>query len=191
MYPVTPETDIIDEFVTLSMDEDAALSYVGGYLIRALIKKVNRRKVTNKEKLTEALMNFKENSEECDNEESTDNDENVEEKPEEVDWLSLCNRGGLYRSRTEFLNFLHSMEIVVKKVMRKNVTSESIVKVDVMVKEDEDVLFWWEVLCSTVNIDNDVAAVLLTFVIELYITLQGFAYTTRYKNWQGTVISLE
>lgn len=81
MYPVIPEMNYTDETVTLSTDEEAALSYVGGYLVRALLKKVERRQLNNKEKLTEALRNFKETPE--------DEDSINDDETNKMDWLSM------------------------------------------------------------------------------------------------------
>ena len=53
-------------------------------------------------------------------------------------------------------------------------------EMEAAVNEDAEVMFWWEVLCSTVNVDNDTAAVLLPLIVELYINLRGFAFTTRW-----------
>ena len=55
MYPVTPGMNFTDETVSLSTDEEAPLSYVGGYLVRALLKKAENRQLNNKEKLIEVF----------------------------------------------------------------------------------------------------------------------------------------
>ena len=47
-------------------------------------------------------------------------------------------------------------------------------------KNDEEVMYWWEVLCSIADVDNDTAAELLSFVVEFYVTFRGFAFTARW-----------
>ena len=49
-----------------------------------------------------------------------------------------------------------------------------------MVKEVEDVLFWWEVLCSIVGINNETAKTLFILITHHYITIRGFALTARW-----------
>ena len=163
----SPIVDRNEDGMTLSKDEEAALTYVGGYVVRSLIKKLPHKNVPTKEKVMEALLNFKERPEDddgsvCDTEE-VDEDGNI-------DWMSMCNRGGLFCTKTEFRNFLLSMELVLKTVTRRKITSQTNMKkeMEAAVNEDAEVMFWWEVLCSTVNVDNDTAAILLPLIVELY-----------------------
>ena len=117
IYPVTSVADCSSEAITLSTDEEAALTYV----IRPLLKKVEGRQ------LKEALKQFLEIDDD------PDDDGDGETEP---DWLSMCNRGGLFRVRTEFINLLHSMEIVL---MKANVTSDSVRKE----VTDQKMMTWW------------------------------------------------
>ena len=183
MYPVNSGSlsDSVDQVVCISDDEEAALAYVGGYLIRALIKKINTGCLQSKAKakavLIHALYKFLEHPDEVPTEEVED--EIVESK----DWMSLCNRGGLFCVRTEFNNFLLSVEIIIKKVTekaRKAIGTNIKLEAHERVKEDEDVLFWWEILCSIVNIHNDTAKTLLEFIVDHYVTVRGFAFTSRW-----------
>ena len=60
---------------TLSADEESALWYVGGYIIRAMTHRLDRSKFVFKEEMTFTLIDFIEHKE-CDNdlEESADLD---------------------------------------------------------------------------------------------------------------------
>ena len=87
-----------------------------------------------------ALYSFRENSE--DNEDDMELD--VDREADSSNWV---DRGGLYHVCMEFYNFLYSLEIQVKQIMRKdNVQklkdgiSEAIVK---RAQENDDVCFWW------------------------------------------------
>ncbi len=102
-----PNSNNHNEDIYLSANEEAARSYVGGYLIRALINKVNNRQLSCKANIVEALHKCHE----C----FDDVTDEVNDESDIQDWKTLCNRGGLVFIRTEFQNFLISIEIVVKR----------------------------------------------------------------------------
>ena len=162
--------------VNISVDEEAALKYVGGYIVRSLMKKINRKHHSLKAKMILALQSF------CENSHHDDSREMDEETVEDLDWVSLCDRGGLYHVRTEFHCFLYSVEMVVKKIisnlreMKTGFTS----RLENNVKQDVDVLFWWEILCAVVNVENDAACELLSEVVQHYVVVRGFAFTSKW-----------
>lgn len=105
MYPVDELESPDDVAVSITDDEDAALAYIGGYVIRALI--TSKRKLERKSMvIIHALYQFLEHPDETVIYDTNEDSENQ-------DWMGLCNRGGLYVVRTEFHNFLTSVEIVV------------------------------------------------------------------------------
>ena len=114
MYPASPTCDnqsSADEPVSLTTDEEDALSYAGGYVVRAMIKKMKKsdRISPHKSDFLNALDKFHEHPDDANpNDAAGENDK-------EPDWLSLCNHGGPLRVHTEFRNFLLSVEIIVKK----------------------------------------------------------------------------
>ncbi len=181
MHPVstTPDNTSNEATINLSSDEEAALSYVGGYVVRAMIKKVKKSSEDSHKKklLIIALDKFHEHPDDV----NVNVNEDDQEQEQEPDWLTLCNRGGLYLVRTEFQNFLLSVEIIVKK-MTKKIERTGIQKDKIFneVKEDEDVLFWWEILCSTVMVDSETSQQLLGLIIQHYIVVRGFAVTARW-----------
>ena len=48
------------------------------------------------------------------------------------------------------------------------------------VKQDVDVLFWWEILCAVVNVENDAACELLSEVVQHYVVVRRFAFTSKW-----------
>ena len=48
------------------------------------------------------------------------------------------------------------------------------------VKQDVDVLFWWEILCAVVNVGNDAASELLSEVMQHFVVVHGFAFTSKW-----------
>ena len=86
-----------------------------------------------------ALYSFRENSE--DNEDDMELD--VDREADSSNWSNLVDCGGLYHVCMEFYNFLYSLEIQVKQIMRndhvqklKDGISEAIVK---RAQENDDV----------------------------------------------------
>ncbi len=170
----TQAENFSSEFTSLSRDEEAALSYIGGYLVRAVTKKVKKSpEGPNKKDLLLALDKLHENPDEI-------HEESNNEEEKEPDWLSLCNRGGLYLVRTEFQNFLLSTELIVKKLSTNIENMQIYERIKSEVKKDEDVLLWWEILCSIVMIDNDTSRLLFELIIQHYLVVRGFSTTARW-----------
>ena len=139
-----------------------------------------RRSHPLKEEKILALYSFRENSE--DNED--DMELNVDREADSSNWVDLVDRGGLYHVCMEFYNFLYSLEIQVKQIMRKDNVhklkdgiSEAIVK---RAQENDDVCFWWRTLCSTVEVDSNTAEALLPQITEHYIIVRGFVFAARW-----------
>ena len=49
-----------------------------------------------------------------------------------------------------------------------------------MVQQDEDVLFWWSVLCAVAEVDSDTESALLPILVNHYVTIRGFAFAARW-----------
>ena len=60
--------------------------------------------------------------------------------------------------------------------MKKGFTS----RLEDNVKQDVDVLFWWKILRAVVNVENDAASELLPEVVQLYVVVGGFAFTSKW-----------
>ena len=164
--------------VNITVDEEAALKYVGGYIVRSLIKKINRKHHSLKAKMILAQQSF------CENSHHDDSREMDEETVEDLDWVSLCDCEGLYHVRTEIHCFLYSVEIVVKKITRfgnlREMKTGFMSRLENNVKQDVDVLFWWEILRAIVNVENNAASELLSEVVQHCVVVRGFAFTSRW-----------
>ena len=51
---------------------------------------------------------------------------------------------------------------------------------EVKVSGDDDVRFWWEILCKLKNVPDGVAKELLHYIVELYVVVMGFAFAARW-----------
>lgn len=169
----TTENDCANSEVVLSCDEEGALSYVAGYVIRAVSKKVKASAIKEKEELLGALNMLYEHTDDTEGDTDTEDDT-------EPDWMKLCNRGGLYIARIEFRNFLESAEIVVKR-MTRNIESMVKDKIILEIKKDDDVIFWWKSVCKDVcACGTSTQPDLQDMIVEHYVTIRGFAATARW-----------
>lgn len=163
----------------LSTDEESALAYVVGYILRSLKEKIERSKPELMLEMVLGLYSFRENSEQC--EESNNGNGNEDEN---VDWVKMVNRGGLLHSRIEFKHLLHAIEHVVKQEIRLGKESAMKAgfkeKMSLIIRQDEDVLFWWSTLCAITDVDNTTAEALLPQIVALYVTIRGFAFAGRW-----------
>ena len=159
--------------IDLTDDELHALGYVGGWLLRSEVKKIERLNHPRKEDLIEALLSFKENSEDT----ATNEDERI--VPE---WTKVINRGGLYVCNVEYFDFLCAVETVVKGLMHRGQEEKMkegfATKVKKAVLEDEEVLFLYSILCA--NIDNAIMDFLLVRLVESYVAVRGHAFAAQW-----------
>ena len=51
---------------------------------------------------------------------------------------------------------------------------------EVKVSGDDDVQFWWEILCKLKNVPDGVAKELLHYIVEHYVVVMVFAFAARW-----------
>ena len=92
-------SDLSNATVDMSADEESALHYVAGYMIRSLRAKIERSKPNLREEMVLALYSFREDSEQCEKigEESSEG--------EQPNWMKVVDRGGLFHCRMELTYF--------------------------------------------------------------------------------------
>ena len=75
-----------------------------GYMIWSLQKKIEKRKSKLLEEMIFALHSFfLEDRERCDQSDTTDDSDNL-------DWVKVLDRGGIFHCRMEFIKFLCAIE---------------------------------------------------------------------------------
>lgn len=157
----------------ISMDEENALYYVSGYVIRSLRKKLTRDPSKLNDDMISVLHSFLEDSE--------GHEDNDDENP---DWISTIDRGGLLHCCMEFNHFLYAVEVVIKKEMRQG--NEMAMKAGFkeklthIVECDEEVLFWWLTLHNVADIEDKATKATFSLILSHYITLRGFAFAARW-----------
>ena len=109
-----------------------------------------------------------------------ENDNEMYDVDGSSDWISVMDRGGLnHVSNTMFLLLL-AMEMEVKTHIAK-LPDDSNIHKDLLKEKllsNEEVDFHWESL--SVNWVEGVSTSLLSYIIEYYLTVRGFAYVS---NW--------
>ena len=146
----------------LTYEQVNALRYVAGYVCQK-VKNIEASKHAHKGVLL-CLTDL------C------DKDEDVSES---ADWVHAANRGLCLVSETTAVLF-HEIELLVRKVFNKEgklngITTNLRDKVKESVLEDENVQFHWCMLIT--DIEDDKAKILLTMIVDLFITVRGFSFT--------------
>ena len=85
-FPLNEGTNYFPVSADLSVDEESALCYVGGFMIWSLQKKIEKRKPKLLEEMIFALHSFLEDREQCDQSDTTDDSDNL-------DWVKVLDRG--------------------------------------------------------------------------------------------------
>lgn len=108
-YPTTANiTKCITETTYISYDEENAVWYIGGFIIRKVRRKIKALDV--KDDLLAMLEKF-EGKEDMEDESLTgDDEESVDTKK----WITLIDRGGLVKCSNNFYSFLRSVELEIK-----------------------------------------------------------------------------
>ena len=92
-----------------------------------------------------------EDRERCDQSDTTDDSDNL-------DWVKVLDRGGIFHCRMEFIKFLCAIEVVVNGEMIRG--NEATMKEGFKEKlafevHQDEVLFWWSNLCDVTNVDSE------------------------------------
>lgn len=146
--------------------EENALRYVAGYVCRKVHERLQSS--TSKDKAVMILC-------------LTDMNGGDEDSLKHTDaWLNTINRGGLWQVTDE----VYQLFVIMEEQLRQKLTtaheehlstSKKTELVDDLLK-NEDLLFQW-CFCAT-DLAQDTAMVLLKQMVELYVTVRGFAFAS-------------
>ena len=179
--PVNHTSDTCtSDFTYLTPDEQGALKYVAGYLIRNSVKKAMKQNQRNKETIVYSLYCFLEDPEET---------QDQQELPQTIlEWCRIVDRGGLFHCTNEFTHFLTSVETVTKSTMKRgNEKLFNIALLKQTLLQDHAVSSWWSTLRTQGDINDDkISADLLNSLLTDYINLRGFAFAARWMEMYKT-----
>lgn len=109
-------------------------------------------------------------------------------------WTNLVDRGGLWHVSDETYSIFAAVEEEIRRHLAINTVDKQQegAKRELMdsVLRNEDILFQWCMLSS--DMEDDVASALLKQIVELYVTIRGFAFVSSclelYKQKQKTTL---
>ena len=155
----------------LTYDEESALWYVAGYLIRSLDKKIEKSRYIHKEEMLQTLHNFVEDKEAHSHEEFASSA-----------WFNSINRGGLTRCSNDFYYFIYAVEESLKTVLQLVIKEIQIPKLIEQLRLDANIHQTWTTLCSSADVITEqyIYDELLTEILNFYIQIRGYAFTTKW-----------
>ena len=139
----------------LTYEEENALRYVGGYVIKTLGKK---------EKQEDILAALKLITNEEDDDAPADSEE----------WVCTIDRGGLIRITEEFYLTLCSIEYAIRQLLKTSSDRIPIKEFAFEINEDCEVQFQW--CMASVRMSEDIAHLLLEKIINTWITIRGYSF---------------
>ena len=146
-----------------TFDEQNALWYVGGYVLRSVRRNISKSNHIKKLDFLDVLDSFEDDCAEVD-------------ESDAKKWIVAIDRGHLIRCTNDFHTLLYSIEINIKTSFSYGKkTLEEHLKLAV----DEEILRIWKNLCGRDAAVDDDYKFLLLEVVKMYITIRGFRHTSR------------
>lgn len=159
-YPVA-DVQLADIEVSIDFEDSNVVRYSAGYVVRALLKKVNGLRDKQKEELKKCLEEMVEGA-----------DESVHDSTK---WTKAVDRGGLIHVNDIIYKKNFEMELVTRRYQKsKRPCDQQLQEVIDLTLDDEEVLFAWAIASASWQ-DED-ASVLLRMITEHWITMRGFSF---------------
>lgn len=169
-FPVDDTTNNTDvQPNVLSFEEKNVLRYIAGYVLKAVNKKLKASAHTPSMKRELELCIV----------ELLEDEETLIIGDESSNWINLKDRGGLKHVTSNMFIFLSSVEHVIKSYIGSQKRPEDFNIDGVLtqkVQSDEQVQMYWELIST--NWGEEEGRVLLSAIIDHYITVRGFAHTS-------------
>ena len=159
----------VEERVNLSCEEDNAVRYAAGYVAMKLLKRYEKMDTDSATVYTECLSNMAMVSSE---QEPTFYEYTLE-------WIANIDRGGLFYVNDTTFCFFKSIEVKTQECLPQHLRSQSTdTKKELLMKlVKDDVPFWWSMVAYVID-DVPENTDLLHTIVDLWITIRGFAITS-------------
>ena len=160
---------------TLTSDEENALRYASGFVPFKLLKKYSRQSTERAVSFTQVLRSMSNDEDEL----TVDHDHDYTFVNYTCAWLSLIDRGGLFRVNDASYQFFLAIEMVVRVVLPRQlaVKQKSDVSALQSVLRSADVQKYWTAISSDLDDESD-RSMLLEEIVSLWITMRGFSLTS-------------
>ena len=89
-----------------------------------------------------------------------------------TEWISLIDRGGLYKVSNEVFLLFRWMETIMRRFLTGR--SVNIGKAIAEIMNSDNVLQCWSLICTT--LEPEESDILLSKLTELWVTIRGFSY---------------
>ena len=164
-YPANELHHDASEVSHLTYEEQNALWYVAGYILKKVKKEV---------KGNEGIIDYF-------IEEGTDTDnEEIEDDCNAQNWLNIIDRGGLTKCTNDFYTFLRAVELELKSLLEKSLDStlghpKTVIQT---LLEKVSIIDSWNILVTPLP-DSSSADTIKQKILQLYVTVRSFAFTTK------------
>ena len=161
-FPVSEVDSSATSEASLDFEEQNALRYTAGYVMRNLKKKIRQSAHPLKEELLFCLSELAESHEESD---------------ESATWINAIDRGRLVHIDDHQYHLFVAMELALRKHLSSKRASELLAsKATQDVIDDGDVQFYWSMLSA--NWEEDDGQTLLHMLVTRWTTLRGFSFAS-------------
>ena len=96
-------------------------------------------------------------------------------------WCNSLDRGGLWHIKDEAYSLFHAIEVIRQTLTLEAVSKQckgATAQITNHIMESDNVLFWWRVLVPECEASAAVGSVTLKKIVDLYVTIRGFAFTS-------------
>ena len=153
----------------LSCDEENAIGYAGGYVVKKLATQYKKMGTAKAGQFVECLLSMV-----CDMQETS-------KIPTHSQWIDSIDRGGLFHISDGTFNFFKVMELCIQRHLPHHLTSSSTHDTKELllktVTDDENVQYYWHTLTIDISDAKD-ADELLKRIVDTWVTIRGFAITS-------------
>ena len=151
----------------LTYEEDNALRYAAGYIIRIVRKNIDSYSQGN----NELMLSLDELIDDSDG-------GGYDEDDDSKDWVQLTNRGGLIQITDDAFSLFQAVEQVVRRYFRKDQVEQIShgIKSEIIhnILDDSNVKMMWSTVAN--DMKEEIAASLLTMIVDKWVTVRGFSF---------------
>ena len=146
------------------------MRYAAGYIVRSVSKKIQKSSVIFKDDLASCCRKLVKER------------HNLHEQGTTEEWTDLVDRGGLWHVHETTFQLLCALEEELRThlhALSSPNTSGLRSKFVSMLINNEDVQFYWCITTADFEVDDaEVHNHLLQMIVELFVTVRGFAYAS-------------